>query len=189
MQDIKKCSTWTCTQTITGQLLALNLFVWQSFQYFFVDFFIKAIKNSPSKNRCILCWIKMCKHIVGCITKQQIVVLSGFSCSLRFLCDFCWFVSVARKHCWLSLMNMMKKGKKKVCKSGSCNNLRNAIWNYFYTKNRQKQGWSECNKCTTFFYIKYKFCLASDLKTVGNWNEIGYATPLEMIYLALMLME
>ena len=42
--------------------------------------------------------------------------------------------------------------KKKVCKSGSCNNLRNAIWNYFYTKNRQKQGWSECNKCTTFFY-------------------------------------
>ena len=39
------------------------------------------------------------------------------------------------------------------------------------------------------FFVKYKSCLASDLKTVGNWNEIGYATPLEMIYLALMLME
>ena len=45
--------------------------------------------------------------------------------------------------------------EKKVCKSGSCNNLRNAIWNWTATKNRQKkQGWSECNKCTTFFYIK-----------------------------------
>ena len=124
----------------------------------------------------------MCKHIVGCITKQQIVVLSGFSCSLRFLCDFCWFVSVARKHCWLSLMNMMKKGKKKVCKSGSCNNLRNAIWNYFYTKNRQKQGWSECNKCTTFFckvqvllskWFKNSWQLKRNWICNATWNDLS----------------
>ena len=60
-------------------------------------------------------------------------------------------LSVAPKTLLIVIDEYDEEREKKVCKSGSCNNLRNAIWNYFYTKNRQKQGWSECNKCTTFF--------------------------------------
>ena len=142
--------------------LALNLFVWLSFQYFFYNFFYPDNK-------------KFHLHFIAALKAGAFGIKCAKYCRLHYYNNKLWFCLVFlvltigesllrfllicllhRKHCWLSLMNMMKQGKKKkVCKSGSCNNLRNAIWNWTATKNRQKkQGWSECNKCTTFFYIK-----------------------------------
>ena len=80
MQDIKKCSTWTCTQTITGQLLATpNLFVWLSFQYFFLQIFFYLIKKFSldslafQKSKQVHFKSKYAKQSA----KQHIVVLSG----------------------------------------------------------------------------------------------------------------